>query len=85
VIVVTDRGGKLYASAYVVSQKQFAKNIPFEKLPVGDFNNFQVSIGKLEQRTGLAFSNDVRAADVFKDGSGDRRLRSFGDIVHPRR
>ena len=85
VVVVTDRGGKLYASAYVVSQKQFAKNIPFEKLPVGDFNNFQVSIGKLEQRTGLAFSNDVRAADVFKDGSGDRRLRSFGDIVHPRR
>ena len=85
VVVVSDQGGKLYASAYVVSQKQFAKNIPFEKLPVGDFNNFQVSITKLEQRTGLAFSNDVRAADVFKDSSGDRRLRSFGDIIHPRR
>ena len=85
VVVVSDRGGKLYSSAYVVSQQPFAKNIPFEKLPVGDFNNFQVSIANLEQSIGLAFSNDVRAADVFKDGLGDRRLRSFGDIVHPRR
>jgi endonuclease G len=83
VVVVRDRTGKLYSSAYVVSQERYAQNIPFERLPIGEHNNFQVSIAKLEQRTGLAFSNVVGSADVYS-GLDDRPLRGLGDVVHPR-
>jgi endonuclease G len=83
-VVVQDKDGKLYASAYVVSQEKYATNIPFEKMPVGEFNNFQVSIKKLEQATGLAFPQVVRDADT-KTSPDDTPLRSYGDIEHKRR
>lgn len=85
VVVVLDKDGKLYSSAYVVSQERFVNNIPFELRPVGQFNNFQVSITNLENRIGLKFSDEVRKADVFTGGSQGRRLRGFSDIEHPRR
>jgi endonuclease G, mitochondrial len=84
-VAVVDGANRLYTSAYIVSQKQFATNIPFERLPVGNFNNFQVSIARLEALTGLAFGNAVRAADVIKGDPTDRPLRSLADIRHPRR
>lgn len=83
VVLVTDGVGKLYSSAYVVSQEKFVNNIPFELRPVGEFNNFQVSIANLETRTGLKFSDEVRKADVYTGPS--KGLRGFGDIEHPRR
>ncbi|WP_099070335.1 DNA/RNA non-specific endonuclease [Nostoc linckia] len=85
VILVTDGVGKLYSSAYVVSQEKFVNNIPFERRPVGEFNNFQVSIANLETRIGLKFSDEVRRADVYTDSSKARGLRGFADIQHPRR
>ncbi|KAB8330708.1 hypothetical protein SD80_029085 [Scytonema tolypothrichoides VB-61278] len=85
VVVVVDKDGKVYSSAYVVSQERFVNNIPFELRPVGQFNNFQVSITNLEGRIGLKFSDEVRKADVFTGGSQGRRLRGFSDIEHPRR
>ncbi|NMF66493.1 DNA/RNA non-specific endonuclease [Brasilonema octagenarum] len=85
VVVVVDKQRKLSSSAYVVSQEKFVQNIPFELLPVGQFNNFQVSIANLETRTGLKFSDEVRRADVFTGDSQGRRLRGFADIEHPRR
>jgi endonuclease G len=85
VIVVRDRAGTLFASAYVVSQERYARDIPFERLPVGTFNNFQVPLTTLEARTGLNFGDTVRAADVLRSGSSDVPLRSLGDIQHPRR
>ncbi|TAK64644.1 DNA/RNA non-specific endonuclease [Methylobacter sp.] len=85
VVVVIDATGKLYSSAYVVSQKQYARNITFERLPVGTFNNFQVSIARLEQLTGIAFGANVLAADVMQGDTTDRPLRSLMDIQHPRR
>lgn len=85
VVVVVDGSGKLYSSAYVVSQEQYAHNIPFERLPVGNFKNFQVSVARLEQRTGISFGTNVLAADVIKGETTDRPLRGLVDIQHPRR
>lgn len=84
VIVVTDKQGQLYSSAYVVSQKKYATNIPFEKLPVGSYNNFQVRISKIEKDTGLSFAKAVHDAEVYTK-STDKELRSFSDVEHPRR
>lgn len=83
VVVVRDDAGQLSSSAYVVSQQEFARNIPFEALPVGEFKNFQVTIARLEEFTGLAFDPAIKAAEVFQGES--RQLRGLGDIVHPRR
>jgi endonuclease G, mitochondrial len=85
VVLVVDGVGKLYSSAYVVSQEKFVKDIPFERKPVGEFNNFQVSIGNLETRIGLKFSDEVRKADVYAGPSRGKELRGFSDIEHPRR
>jgi endonuclease G len=85
VVLVVDQDAKLYSSAYVVSQEQFVDNIPFERKPVGEFNNFQVSIRELETRTGLKFSKPVRQADVYTGPAKGRGLRGFSDIEHPRR
>ncbi|BAZ08739.1 hypothetical protein NIES4071_05450 [Calothrix sp. NIES-4071] len=85
VIVVADSAGKLYSSAYVVSQEKFVENIPFERKPVGEFNNFQVSITSLSNRTGLKFSSEVVKADVYTGSPQGNQLRGFSDIEHPRR
>lgn len=85
VIAVRDARRKLYSSAYVVSQQQYARNIPFEQLPVGQYNNFQVPLARLEAQTGLSFSRNVRNADVLKGATEDVPLRSLADVVHPRR
>lgn len=85
VVAVVDRAGKLFSSAYVVSQAQFVKNIPFERKPVGEFNNFQVPVKELEARTGLKFSNAIRQADVYTGPAKGKGLRGFSDIEHPRR
>lgn len=85
VVVVADNNGKIYSSAYLVSQKQYAKNIPFERLPVGQHNGFQLSILRLEQLTGLSFGNVVGNADVYEGGLPERAIRGLADIQHPRR
>jgi endonuclease G, mitochondrial len=85
VVLVVDGVGKLYSSAYVVSQEKFVNHIPFERRPVGEFNNFQVSIANLETRIGLKFSDQVLRADVYTGPSNGKGLRGFGDIEHPRR
>jgi len=84
VIAVTDSNNKLYASAYVVSQQKWAQNIPFEILPVGDFNHFQTSISKIEAQTGLGFAAILKQNDVL-GGGNDIGLKSLADIKHPRR
>ena len=84
VVLVIDDGGRLYSSAYVVSQEKFVSNIPFERLPVGQFNNFQISLEELEKRTGLYFSKEVLRADVYSGPAKGRGLRGFSDIEHPR-
>jgi endonuclease G len=85
VVVVSDRDDNLYSSAYVVSQAEYATDIPFERMPVGAYNQFQISITKLENSTGLQFPAAVRDADVFLGETADRPLRGFSDIQHPRR
>lgn len=83
-VLVTD-SGTLYSSAYVVSQEEFAQNIPFEELPIGNHNNFQTTVEKLEQRTGLRFADAVRSSDVRLGKAGDLEIQRFSDIDHPRR
>lgn len=84
IVAVTDSNGKLYGSAYVVSQKKWAKDIPFEVLPVEDFNHFQTTIAKVEEMTGLRFPDALRNADV-RAGKNDVGLRSLADVAQPRR
>ncbi len=85
VVLVVDGQSQLYSSAYVVSQEKFVNDIPFERKPVGEFNNFQVSIANLETRIGLKFCDQVRKADVYTGPSRGKQLRGFSDIEHPRR
>lgn len=84
VVAVTDRTHTLFSSAYVVSQKRYATNIPFERLPVGEHNGFQVAVIKLEEQIGLDFGPKIRNADVH-GGEDDLPLRGLADIHHPRR
>ncbi|WP_156679962.1 DNA/RNA non-specific endonuclease [Sphingomonas profundi] len=90
VIAVTDAAGTLFASAYLVSQQAYARDIPFERLPIGPNSsepgeNFQVPVTRIEAETGLRFADALRAADVYEGAAGGRRLRSYADIRHPRR
>jgi endonuclease G len=90
VIAVADTAGKLYSSGYMVSQQQYALDIPFERLPIGPNStkpgqNFQVPVAKIEADTGLVFPDVVRQADVYSGPSAGRRLRTVADIQHPRR
>lgn len=84
VIAVVDSTDRLFASAYVVSQQKWAQDIPFEELPVGDYNHFQTSIAKIEAQTGLRFADVLKTADVLAGGS-DIGLKSLADIQHPKR
>ncbi|GAQ00044.1 DNA/RNA non-specific endonuclease [Leptolyngbya sp. NIES-2104] len=85
IVLVVDRAKKLFSSAYVVSQEKFVDHIPFERLPVGEFNHFQVPVAEIETRTGLKFADAVRQADVYKGSPKGKGLRGFSDIEHPRR
>jgi len=90
VVAVADAGGRLFTSGYVVSQRDYAQNIPFERLPVGPNStkpgqNFQVPVTLIETETGIVFPEVVRAADVYAGPPSGRSLRTLADIQHPRR
>jgi endonuclease G len=82
VVVVVDVNGKMYSSAYEVSQQQLVQDIGFERLPVGKYSTFQISIAELEQKTGLQFGANVRDSDVLQGGVG-RELQEFAHIQLP--
>jgi endonuclease G len=74
----------------MVSQQDYALNIPFERLPIGPNStkpgqNFQVAVTKIETETGLIFADAVRQADVYTGPSTGRQLRTVADVQHPRR
>lgn len=90
VIAVADKAGRLYSSGYMVSQQDYALDIPFEQLPVGPNStkpgqNFQVPVAKIEADTGIVFPDVVRQADVYTGPTAGRRLRTVADVQHPRR
>ncbi|WP_052700777.1 DNA/RNA non-specific endonuclease [Methylocucumis oryzae] len=85
VVAVVDGAGRLYSSAYIVSQEKYAKHVPFERLPVGQFNNYQVTVSKLETVTGLSFGSAILASDTAIGQPDAIPLRSLADIRHPRR
>lgn len=85
VIVVRDQDRGLLSSGYVVSQERYTTDIPFERMPVGpndDEENFQVSIARIEELTGLGFAPEVRVADVFAE-EPDTLVRNFESIRLP--
>jgi len=84
VVAVLDGAGTLSSSAYVVSQEQYALNIPFERTPTGPYRDFQVSIASLEAATGLNFGEVLKKSDAFT-ATEARALRSLSDLEHPRR
>ncbi|WP_018240699.1 DNA/RNA non-specific endonuclease [Ensifer sp. BR816] len=90
VIAVTDKNERLFTSGYMVSQQDYALNIPFERLPIGPNStkpgqNFQVPVAKIVEDTGIVFADDVLTADVYSGPSTGRALRTVADIEHPRR
>lgn len=90
VVVVADQAGRLLSSGYLVSQREWVLDIPFERLPVGPNSdrpaeNFQVPIARIAAETGLAFDPVVLAADVYTGPASGRALRSLADVEHPRR
>jgi endonuclease G len=81
VVAVVDADSKLRASAYLLSQAQWATNIPFEKLPVGpqsDSENYTIAIRRLAATTGLDFGA-LYAADVFPGDA--QRFESFDELT----
>lgn len=90
VIAVADKNDKLYSSGYIVSQEDYALNIPFERLPVGPNStkpgqNFQVPVARVAAETGLKFPDVITQADVYTGPQAGRRLRTVADVQHPRR
>ncbi|HEV7333085.1 MAG TPA: DNA/RNA non-specific endonuclease [Flavisolibacter sp.] len=86
IVVVNDSAGQMYSAGYVVSQKEFAREIPFEEIPVGNFNQFQVKIAKIESLTGLRFDRALTNVDVLLHYQRDMEgMRSLADIKFGRR
>lgn len=85
VVAVVDGAGKLSASAYLVSQQAYARNIPFERLPVGPHRSFQLPVAGLQGELGLTFAPALHAADVWAGQTEPRPLSSLADVYHPRR
>jgi DNA/RNA endonuclease G (NUC1) len=106
VVVLVDDTGALRSSAYILSQAELvtpqnlgsrasaAPSAAKQTLPLGQFKTFQVSVGTVEEKTGLKWIDAVKAADVFKAAGsrvapaaaavakdGARELKSFKDIV----
>lgn len=88
-LAVLAQDGVLMTSAYLVSQARWARSIPFEtsaleRLPVGEFLGFQVSVRELQDRVGLRFADVLHERDVFqgRDAAG---LRTLANVHHPRR
>ncbi len=84
IVAVESTAGVLFTSAYIADQSQWAQNIPFEILPVGKYQDYQVPIVKIQSMTGLKFSREVLDSDVLK-GKSDKKLRGLSDIIHPKR
>lgn len=81
VVVVADSVGKLQSAAFVVSQRKWATNIPFELKPTDDFNHFQTTVEEVQKRTGLLFSDVVQESDVRrKNPKTNKPLRSLHDV-----
>lgn len=85
IVLVEDKDKTLFSSAYLVSQAEYATNIPFEEIPVGEFFNYQTHITHIENLTGLSFPDAVKNSDVRRMDSLNIPLRSLADIQHKRR
>jgi len=79
IVAVEDSQEKLYSSAYIVSQEQYATGIAFEALPVEKYNTFQTTVAKIQALTGLKFPKALTDRDVMGKNS-DRKLRSLADL-----
>ncbi|MDV6375895.1 DNA/RNA non-specific endonuclease [Deinococcus arenicola] len=79
IVAVVDEQGQLHASAYSVPQDQFATDITFERVPVGQFHGFQLSIVDLEKLTHLQFGNVLKEHDAWRD-QPEVRLSSLEKI-----
>jgi endonuclease G len=80
VVTVVDSVGKLYSAAFIVSQSKWATNIPFEVWPTNDFNNFQVTVKKIQEVTGLLFDEQVLNSDVRFGATNKKPLKSLNDL-----
>ncbi|MCP3137301.1 DNA/RNA non-specific endonuclease [Pyxidicoccus xibeiensis] len=83
VVACRDAQGSLLAAGFVVHQKSFLDRMEFETLPVDDFRGFQVPIGRIEDLTGLRFSDNVRGADVatrHRIPFSGNRIRWYHDV-----
>ncbi|HEY9377533.1 MAG TPA: DNA/RNA non-specific endonuclease, partial [Jiangellaceae bacterium] len=79
VAMVDDETGRLSATAYVVSQRDFMDDLEFA---FGPFMTYQVPIATVEEQIDLDFGN-LKDFDPLAqtEGSPVRRLQSLADIV----
>jgi endonuclease G len=90
VVVMAREGGKLSATAYLLSQKRLIRDLGPEALEAfeyGDYENFQVPVSKVEQLTGLDFGK-LRSCDPLEgresfgfEGLNVQELASHEDII----
>lgn len=80
-VVVRTRRGDILSSAFILDQRRYARDLPFELAPVEDYGGYQTSVEKLEAKTGLRFGSTVRESDVRSGLSHeDLGIRDIADI-----
>jgi endonuclease G, mitochondrial len=87
VVVMVRDNGKLSATAYLLSQKSLIQGIE-EEFTFGAYRTYQVSVGKIEELTGLDFGSlknlqPTEATESFiEEGAGVKELESYADITY---
>ena len=83
-----DEGGKLSATAYLLSQEELSLGVE-EEFAFGEYKTFQVPIRKIEALTGLDFHNlhdhdplaGVPGAGLESSAEEQMEVGSFDDLV----
>lgn len=87
VVAMVRANGKLSATAYLLSQKSLIQDIE-EEFTFGAYRTYQVSVGKVEELTGLDFGalktfQPTEATESFvEEAEGLKELESYADIKY---
>jgi endonuclease G len=57
VVAMVKDDGLLSVTAYLLSQASLLRDVLEEEFSYGEYNNFQVPLARLEEKTGLGFGN----------------------------
>ena len=84
VVMSKGKGGaeSLSATAYVLSQEEFVKELPAEEFTYAAFGTYQVTLERIERETGLDFGG-LRKLDPLagKESEGTNRIQGPDDLL----